>query len=233
MVAWICGVVAIVTLLAWLWEQDRPLPCREATVGEDREGRAVTLPVGATGAASHSGWATIIRLVVDAGVFLSFLFAYVHVSMRLDVCPPPGARLPAPWMAGLACGLLAIGGLLAVLARRRPLAARQGALCWLLGGAVLAVTAGFGLELAGQIGSGLAPASHAWSAAVAAMVAYQGLHVMLCAITGIYVIARSLCRHLTPHSRGSLDNTVLIFYYTVLQGAVMGVAVHLWPRLMG
>jgi len=68
---------------------------------------------------------------------------------------------------------------------------------------------------------------------VSAMLAYQGLHVLLCLITGGYVIARSACRHLTPHSRGSLDNTALIWYYTVVQGAVIGIAVHIWPRLMG
>jgi cytochrome c oxidase subunit I+III len=232
MVAWICGVVAIVTLLAWLWEQDRPAPCRAAKVGEDAAGNDVVLPVGATGTASHSWWATVIMLIVDAGVFLSFLFAYVHVSMRLDVCPPPGARLPGGWMGALAFVLLAAGGLLVALARRQPLASRQRMLRWLCGAALLALTAGFGLELAGQLDSGLDPASHAWSAAVAAMLAYQGLHVLLCLITGAWVMARSLCRHLTPHSRGSLDNTALIWYYTVLQGAVMGFAVHVWPRLM-
>ncbi|MBB3220161.1 cbb3-type cytochrome c oxidase subunit I [Pseudoduganella umbonata] len=233
MVAWICGVVAIVTLLAWLWEQDQPAPCRDAKVGEDDAGNDVVLPVGATGPASHSWWATIIMLIVDAGVFLSFLFAYVHVSMRLDVCPPPGARLAAPWPAALSFLLVAGGGILVALARRRPLAAGQATLRWLIGAAIVLAAAGFGLELAGQVGSGLSPTSHAWSAAVATLVAYQGLHVLLCAICGAYVIARSLCRHLTPHSRGSLDNTALIFYYTVLQGAVTGVAVHLWPRLMG
>ncbi len=233
MAAWLCGIVAIVTLLAWLWEQDRPAPCREAKVGENEAGGDVMLPVGATGAASHSWWATIIMLVVDAGVFLSFLFAYVHVSMRLDICPPPGARLAAPWLPALSFALLATSGLLVALARRRPLEAKQGALRWLFGGALVLAIAGFGIELAGQLDSGLAPTRHAWSAAVAAMIAYQGLHVLLCAITGVYVIARSARRHLTPHSRGTLDNTALIWYYTVLQGAVTGLAIHVWPRLMG
>ncbi|HEX8603040.1 MAG TPA: cbb3-type cytochrome c oxidase subunit I, partial [Pseudoduganella sp.] len=233
MVAWLCGAVAIVALLAWLWEQDRPAPCRAAKVGEDEAGADIMLPVGATGAASHSWWATIIMLVVDAGVFLSFLFAYVHVSMRLDICPPPGARLAAPWLSALSFALLAASGLLVAVARRRPLAARQGALRWLFAAALVLAAAGFGLELAGQLDGGLAPTRHAWSAAVAAMVAYQGMHALLCVITGAYVIARSACRHLTPHSRGSLDNTALIWYYTVLQGAVMGVAIQVWPRLMG
>jgi cytochrome c oxidase subunit I+III len=153
--------------------------------------------------------------------------------MRLDVCPPPGARLPPWWLQAAAFALLAAGVAMVALARRRPPASGQGALCWLFGIAIALATGGFGLELAGQLDSGLNPASHAWSAAVAAMVAYQGLHVLLCAITGAYVIARSLCGHLTPHSRGSLDNTALIWYYTLLQGAVTGVAVHVWPRLMG
>ncbi|WP_338762369.1 cbb3-type cytochrome c oxidase subunit I [Massilia sp. METH4] len=228
MIAWACGVLAIVTLLAWLWEQDRPAPCRTAAVGD-----AVALPVGATGTASHSWWATIIMLVVDAGVFLSFLFTYVHVSMRLDVCPPPGARLPDGWLPLLAVILPAAGGGLVALARRLPLERAQRPLRWLFGAAMVLAAGGFGMELAGQLASGLNPRAHAWSAAVAAMVAYQGMHVLLCLASGLYVIARSWCRHLTPRSRGTLDNTALIWYYTVAQGAVMALAVHVWPRMMG
>ena len=33
--------------------------------------------------------------VVDATIFASLAFAHVHVSMAPDVCPPPGAALPA------------------------------------------------------------------------------------------------------------------------------------------
>ncbi|TWI67264.1 cytochrome c oxidase subunit I+III [Pseudoduganella lurida] len=225
--AWLCGAVAIVTLLMWLWESDRPQPLRIARVADD-----VTLPVGASGTASHSWWATVIMLIVDLGIFLSFLYAYVHVSMRMEICPPPGMRLPDPWRPVLATGLLLASAGLVALARRRPLEGGQGVLRWALALAIALGIGGFALELTGQIAGGLNPVRNAWGAAVATMLAYQGMHLLLCTAAAGWVIARSLCRHLTPHSRGSLDNAALIWYYTVLQGAIIAAAVHVWPRLM-
>jgi cytochrome c oxidase subunit I+III len=171
-------------------------------------------------------------LAVDAGIFLSFLFAYVHVSMRLDVCPPPGARLPAPWLPALSVLLTAGGAALVALALRVPLAGGQRRVRWLVGIACALLLGGYGLELGGQVASGLNPVRHAWGAAVATLVAYQGLHVLLCVCLGAYVVARSLCRHLTPASRGSLDNAALIWYYTAVQAGATGAAVHVWPLLM-
>ncbi len=225
--AWLCGAVAIVALVAWLWQSDRPAPQAMAKVADD-----VELPIGATGTASHSWWATVIMLIVDLGIFLSFLYAYIHVSMRLAVCPPPGARLAEPWWPALSCLLMIASAGLVALARRRPLDARQGGVRWLMAGAALALAAAFGLELAGQLAAGLDPQGHAWGAAIATMLGYQGMHVLLCAVVAAYVVARSWCRHLTPSSRATLDNGALIWYYAVLQGLVIAFAVHVGPRLM-
>ncbi len=43
---------------------------------------------------THSWWAVVILLIVDATICASFAFAHVHVSLMSDVCPPAGARLP-------------------------------------------------------------------------------------------------------------------------------------------
>ena len=111
--AWLFGLVAVGGVLGWMWESDR-----EAGQEEVEAGAGLRLRVGAQGRASHSWWATVIMLVVDASIFASFAFAYVHVSMRLQVCPPPGAALPPLAPALWSCGLLALGSLLVWLARR-------------------------------------------------------------------------------------------------------------------
>ncbi|AXA90737.1 cytochrome c oxidase subunit I [Massilia sp. YMA4] len=230
--AWACGIGAIGAVLAWLWGQDRPPPATQARVA-DNLGAANVLPVGASGAASPSWWATVIMLVVDAGVFLAFLFTYVHVSMRLDVCPPPGSRLAQPWMALLSAALLLASAGATTLAWRRPLAGSQRPLRWLVAAALACTLASFGLDVWAQLDAGLDPVAHAWGASVAGLLAYQGLHVVLLALVGPYVVARSLRRRLRPDSRATLDNSALIWLYAAGQGLVIAFALHGWPRLMG
>ena len=231
--AWACGIGAIAAVMAWLWRQDQPPPQDRARVA-DNMGTDNLLPVGAAGTARVSWWATVIMLVVDAGVFIAFLFTYVHISMRLDICPPPGARLAAPLLPLLSCALLLASSGAVELARRRSLAGpHQAPLRWLLVFGALCMFGAFGIEIAGQVGARLDPVAHAWGASVAGLLAYQGLHVALLALVAPFVLARSLARRLTPDSRATLDNGALIWHYTAGQGLVMAAALHLLPRMMG
>jgi len=207
--AWLFGALAIVTLLAWLWRADRPLAAKAALVAE-----GVVLPVGAKGAASHSWWATWVLVVVDAAIFVSLAFTLLHLSMRLEACPPPGAHLPLapwPWLPG---ALVAASSALAWWNGRRagqwwPMLAAGGCL-------VVAFTA----DLGSHLSAGLVPSRNAWSAAVAALLAYQGLHVAVLAPAAIYVAARGKLREA---GRATLDNTILLWHCAVGQ-ALAGLA---------
>jgi cytochrome c oxidase subunit I+III len=222
--AWIAGAVAVGAVLGWTWESDRAPP--DITQVEAAEGEL--LPVGALGKASHSWWATVIMLVVDASIFASFAFAYVHVSMRLQVCPPPGAALPPLAQALWSCGLLALGSLLVWLARR-SLGKRR--LPWLV---LLALACALGscvLDLQGWRGS-LHPSFSAWAAAIAALASYQGLHIVLLLVLAPYLALRAWRGHLGPRSRATLDNIALVWHYTTLQGIAAVAVVRLMPLLM-
>ncbi|QOL51293.1 cytochrome c oxidase subunit I [Massilia litorea] len=222
--AWICGIAAIVATVIWLWGSDRKPSMTEARVSD-----TLVLPVGARGTASHSWWATIIMLVVDATIFASFVFAYIHISMRLEVCPPPSASLPAlrwPLIAGAL--LLAGSGLM--LWAGRSLGKRR--LPWLALAATGCVLASFLVDLHGYQLAGLAPRTMAWSATIAALLSYQGLHVIVLALAGPYLAARAWSGRLSPASRATLDNTALIWHYTTLQGIALALAVHGVPLLM-
>ena len=107
------AAAGIVAALWWLWQSDR-LP--HAATAQIADG--VRVPVGATGAATPIWWAMVILLIVDGTVFASMMFAHVHVSMRLVVCPPPGAALPSPVWPLLAAGLLAAGSMAIGVARK-------------------------------------------------------------------------------------------------------------------
>jgi cytochrome c oxidase subunit I+III len=223
--AWACGIVAVIAIIAWLWQSDRPPPMATAKVSD-----TLTLPIGATGAASPSWWATMIMLVVDATIFASFVFAYIHISMRLTVCPPPNAALADPLWPMLSGGLLLAGSALIALSRR---AIGRRILPWLVLAALACMVGAYACDFNGHRLAGLDPTSQGWSATVGAMLAYQGLHVAGMALAGLYLCARAWSGHVSARSRATLDNTALMWHYTTLQGIAASLAIHVVPKLMG
>ena len=222
--AWLFGVVAVGGTIAWLWESDRKPPIDQARVADD-----LVLPVNARGTASQSWWGTMIMLIVDAGIFASFCFAYIHTSMRLEVCPPPGAALPDPiWQLGSG-GLLLAGSGLMLLANR---AIGRRRLPWLVLAALGCTAASFLLDLRGHGLAGLDPTSSAWAAAIGGILSFQGLHIVVLAIAGPYLCLRAWRGHLGQRSRATFDNITLIWHYTTLQGIAGMALVQILPLLM-
>jgi cytochrome c oxidase subunit I+III len=232
-VAWICGLIAVASVLAWMWQSDR-LPAQRHGRSLVQVADHVALPVGASGKDSHSWWATVVMLVVDATIFASFLSAHIHISMQLQVCPPPGSRLPSSGWPLLSGGLLIAGSLLMAWVQRSAVGSRgeknglhhgqtprQGwqRLAILLAAACMLCA--FAADLRGQQLAGLDPTAHAWGATVAAMLAYQGLHAVVLTILAAYLWARSWCGRLTGTNRATLDNCTLVWHYTTLQGLVL------------
>jgi cytochrome c oxidase subunit I+III len=225
LVAWLCGIVAVVALMAWLWQLDRPAPLAAAQVSD-----TLVLPVNAAGASTPAWWGTVIMLVVDATIFASFVFTFVHTAMRLDVCPPPGTALAEPAWSMLASALLLAGSALMIVARRAagrrwlPLAVAAGLAC---------MVAAFSSDLYGHRLAGLDPVSSAWRASIAALLAYQGLHVAGMVLAGLFLCARAWRGCVTQGSRGTLDHVSLMWHYTTVQGIVVALSVQLLPKLMG
>ena len=209
------GLLAVVSVIGWLWETDR-LPAERVRVGD-----RVTLPLGATGLQSHSFWATVILLVVDFTVLGSMAFAHIHVSMLLTVCPPPGAGLPA-WRDALLCA----GGFAASIALLH--AARRGAAVrapgrWRLvplAGATVAMTAAFVALLQAMLAAGLGPTQTAWGGTLAAVLSYAGFHVVLLVLAAGFLGARIVCGLVTPRQRATLDNVTLLWWCGCVQGIV-------------
>ncbi len=221
-----CGLVSIAAILAWLWQLDRPPPAPTAKIGD-----RVMVPTVAVGRASPSWWAMIVLAAVDASIFASLAFAHVHVSMALDVCPPPGAQLPAH--GGWSAALLLAGSAAMLLAVQQLKAPRQGLLRVTVALAMLCSIGAFVVDLASQLQAGLAPTAQAWSATVGALLAWQGFHAAILFVMGSYVIARSFAGRLRPDARATLDNSAVMWHYVTLQG-IAGIAlVRLLPGWMG
>ena len=229
--ALLCGLLAIAAIFHWLWGSDNPSP---AATFEAAHG--VHLPVGANGTRSHAWWAVIILIAVDMTIFCSFVFSHVHVAMAADVCPPPGAALPAgrwAWASGVL--LLAGAGLMAAAARALRTHGRQGQ--WLLRGlmilAMASMAAAFGVDLLGHLRAGLDPRAQAWSATVGVLLAYQGFHLAVLLLMGGYVLARSWSGRLRPDARSTIDNTLLMWLCVAAQGLIGSIAVQWMPRIVG
>lgn len=221
-----CGLVAVASIVGWLWQLDRPPPAPTARIGDE-----VSVPALAMGRGSPSWWATVVVLVVDATVFASLVFSHVHVSLMLDVCPPPGTRVPAGAIAPAI--LLLAASLLLAWARRRPLQPGQGLLQLAVLAAMACSAGAWLLDLGAHVQAGLSPRQHAWSATVAALLAWQGLHVFLLLLTGAYLVARSFAGALRRDARASLDNGTLLWHYANWQGIAIVAVVRLLPLWLG
>lgn len=229
-VAWIvpavvCAAVALGALLVWLWQADRPPPAAQARIGD-----GVDVPTLAVGHRPPSWWAMGLLLAVDATVFASLAFAHLHVSMALDICPPPGSRA-AGGLAGVAALLMASAAM-AIWSRSLPLEGRQRRLRLAMLAVAAAVPGAFALDLLAHGAADLMPEGSAWAATVAALLAWQGLHAGVVLVMAPYVWVRSLVGALRPEARATLDNTVLMVVYTAVQGVAIGVLVRWLPAWM-
>ena len=234
--AFACGVVAIIAIMVWLWQTDQVAHATSAEVAD-----GVFLPVGASGPRSHTWWAMMILLCVDATVFGALVFAHVHVAMAAEVCPPAGASLPGGWWPALPAALLlagsaAIAGAQALLSRNAK--SHKGAdrgekiLVWLLVlVAMLCVLASAGFDLYAHQLVRLQPTASAWSATVAALLAWQGFHVAVLLLMGGYVCVRCWCGKLQPKARSTLDNTAILWHYVTAQGIAAMTVISLMPLL--
>ncbi len=223
------GIAAVAATLLWLWDSDHRPAGQPRTA---RVGDAVELPIGATGTRSHSWWATLILVVVDATIFASMAFAHLHVSMLATVCPPPGAGLPSGASAWGSVALWALAAVAMGLARRSRLGAARLRVTALVVLALLLGCAALALGLYGHVSAGLTPRANAWSATVAALLSWQAFHGSVIALMAAYLLARLWSGRLTPSSRATLDNIELFWRYTAVQGALIAAGVQLLPRAM-
>ncbi len=227
-----CGVLAVVMVLRWLWSTD-PGPSHAPV----DIGGGIKLPVYLNGASSHSWWAMVVLIMVSGSIFGSLIFAYFFLwTVSPDVWPVAGEGLPhAGWPIASAALLLASGASIAYAGRR--LALQRPHRRWPFDAAmVLAIVllaSAFALDFYSQSQTGLRPQQSAYGAVVYMVMSMQGFFLVIMIIMGLYTVARSVAGLLNAQRRATFDNTMLFWYYTVVQG-ILGLAlVHSFPRLIG
>jgi cytochrome c oxidase subunit I+III len=228
----VCGVLAVVACLAWVWQLD-PEPMR----GRVDIGGGIKLPTAMAGPSSHSWWAMVVLMLVAGSLYLAYLFSYLYLwTVSPQVWPPAGSpMLPSlAWPAASAALMLASIVLFAVAGRLLPPPRRQNVLVpFLLSAGALCLAGGVAAEVFGHWQSGLRPTQNAHAAMVYMGSVLNGQLAAAVVIMAGFAAARYLTGRLDRRRRVPFECTALLTYYTAGQGLVGLLLVHGFPRAIG
>ncbi|MDX0612240.1 cytochrome c oxidase subunit I [Sinorhizobium medicae] len=231
-IAVICGVLAIVFVLAWAWGLD-PGPSK----GMIEIAKGVRLPTYMSGPTSHSWWAMVVLMFVAGSLYLAYVFSYLFLwVVSPEVWAPAGSPAPPPigWPAGSAALLLAGSGILWLVSRKlQQYAASRLAMSAALLLSLVCLTAAFMLETCGHLTTGLNPGESAYGAMVYLGAVLFAQLVLALLIMGLFTLARHLAGKLDAVRRVTYDNYALLYYYTVAQSLLGLGLIHGFPRLIG
>lgn len=226
--AGICGVLAVASMLVWMWGSD------PASAGEVDIGGGIVLPTYASGPVSHSWWAVVVLLLVAAALYLSYVFGYLYLWTVAPQNWPALHSLPALTGAAGSVGLLALSGVLlvgahAVLGRK---ARRHRAVAVLLLAGVAALVAALALDGASQWRSGLRPQANGYGALVYANLVLQAQITGAVVVTALFAVARLLAGRLDRSRRVAFEVLMLLWAYALGQAAFGLLLTHGFPRLV-
>jgi len=227
----ICAVLAVIMILAWMWDSD-PEPVAPVDVGGGER-----LPTYVSGSSSHSWWAMVILLLVGGALYLSYVFSYLYLwTVSPQAWPPAnGQAIPSlPWSA--VSGILLLSSSAMMFAASRVLAQRR-LTGWVFVPLILLATgamlASLGVEIAAHWETGLRGNVSSYGAMVYLASFLQLQLVLPLVIMMGFVLARWLAGRLNRVRRVAFDNLHLFWQYSVGQGLFGLLLVHGFPRLVG
>ncbi len=221
-----CAVIAILCVLRWLWETDRPLKHAEADIGA-----GIIVPIAITGPDSHGWWALNTLLVVIGMIAFMAVFSYLYlygIHPEVWLAPPPLGDTAL--IAGLNVAALA-----GAWTSRRVLAgssagAFPGQGPWLLAALASAgLAAAAWMDWAGWRAAGLDPAASGQGATVFALIAFQAVNAAIAVIMALYLGYRSGRGLVSGPTNVTLDVVTRFMGFMALQGLVTSLVVRLIP----
>ncbi len=213
------GVIALATILTWLWGTAE-IPEKE----KKHVGLGLDLPLYVSGPASVGWWGMTITMLADITAFISLVFGYFfYWTARPDFVPDAPAG-PGVFWPSVALALLLAARLGTVLARswnRRE----SGTLFYVaVAAAVLSAASGAAALVAGPWTTGLTPRGDAYAATVWILVIWTTAHAGLGVIMQLYCAGRRLAGRMTARYDQDIVN-VTVFWHYVAAMAVITVAV--------
>ncbi len=223
--ATVCGVVAVVAILRWLWELDRGRTHPPVDIGG-----GIRLPVYVSGPQSQSWWAMVILMLVSGSIYGCAVFSYLFLWTAAPELWEKAFVLPATAYPAVSAALLVTAGLSMSYARRMLDREARLGLYLSLFVAIACLSGAFGVDLAGHVESGLRPSASGYGAVVYLIVSLNGFYVTIVTAMALFTLARRVAGKLDRERRVTFDNTRLFWQYTVAQSLVGLVVVHLMGR---
>ncbi|MBA3576805.1 MAG: cbb3-type cytochrome c oxidase subunit I [Sphingomonas sp.] len=217
----ISGILAIPSVLRWLWETDRPIAVKQADIGG-----GIILPTYVTGPSTHGWWATVILLIVILMIFVMAVFSFVFLyGLHPSYWTAPDNQwwlLPILGGYGAAIGLALLG---------RWLLAREKSTHWSptsqLIFAGLAASAAFAFDWMSW--TDLDPELSGQKALIMAFLALQGMLIAIVLLMIFYLALRTARGLVTRPRNVTFDVIFLFILYTSGQGAISALLTHLFP----
>ncbi|MFO7304082.1 MAG: cytochrome c oxidase subunit I [Gammaproteobacteria bacterium] len=221
------GVIALVSIFMWLWQSEPAPSARLYDVGG-----GIKLPDHMTGSRSHSWWAMVVLLLVDATIFSCLVFAYCYFWTVSAAWPPPPFGFPDVTATVACIASWTVSATVLFLAHRAfgRSAPRVPLIVPIALGTAFAWIA-FVLAFRALAQTDVRPDQHAYGAVLYTLLSWQGLHVVLLTLMGGYTIARAIAGRASAMRRNAFDNTRLMWYYAAVQSALGCLVVHA-PRMM-
>jgi cytochrome c oxidase subunit I+III len=211
----VSAFVTLACMLKWLWDSDPPSSRQLYPIGD-----GIRLPDYVTGKRSHSWWGVVVLLLVDGAIFASLVFSFFYLWTEPG-WPPAGANISSG-SASLVSAAAFVGSAMAMLLAHRALklGRSQRKFAFAVIAALLLLWMGSGFHFGALWEAGIRPASHAYGAALYAMLSWQALHTVLLTIMAVFTLLRLWTGQLTGERRVVFDNTELMWLYTIAQGVI-------------
>ncbi len=214
--ALVSGVLALVTILYWLWTGTALIPEKD----EKHVGLGLSLPLYASGPPSVGWWAMMITMVGDMAAFAALVFGYFFYWTIHEDFPPDGAAGPGWVWPVTGAALLLSAWALTVAARYWN--GRGGRSAFFLALAVGVLCAGGGslALVAGPLVYDMQPARHVYPATVWVFVIWVLAHVAAGIVMQLYCVARAAAGKLTSRYDIDIANVTLYWHFVAITAAV-------------
>jgi cytochrome c oxidase subunit I+III len=216
------AIVALVSIIKWLWESD-PLP-----TGKLYDiGGGIRLPDYVSGSQSHSWWSMVVLMLVDGSIFACAVFAFFYLwTISTGSFPPPQLELPLVGLSiAAAAAWLASAGAIG-LANRLLHRARGAPFAIAVASALVLMWIAFLLNVRALTTADLQPNMHGFTSTTFMLVTWAGVHVVLLTLMAAFTLARAWTGKLDIVRRNTFDNTKIMWYYSAAQALIALCVMH-------
>ena len=224
----VCGVLAGLCVLYWLWTSTAPVPEKE----RKDIGLGMSLPIYASGVESAGWWGMCITMIGDATAFASLVFGFFFYWTSDSDFPPADSLHANPVLLGAATLLLCLAWWLTLHARQRNRDGEEATARLALGGGLAASVVGAASLIASLAVPGLDPTAHVYPAVLWVLVVWCVTHVLVGLVMQGYCLVGSLAGKLTPTHDADLANVSLYWHFLGVTVVISAATIGLLPRLL-